>query len=397
MQIGLVGKPSAGKSTFFSAATLVDVAIANYPFTTIEPNTGIGFVRVNCVDTEFKVQCHPRTGYCVNHVRYVPIELIDVAGLVPGASEGRGRGNQFLSDLAHADCLIHVVDASGSTNAEGEPCAPGSHDPLDDVEFLERELDAWYLQVIQRNWRRFNRTPFQGQNEKIQALSQNLSGIGARDHTIERALLQTGLSEKKLDAWDENDQKTFTQSLRKLAKPIVVAANKMDVPSAEKNLARLRDKLGDRVIACSAIAELTLKKAAKEGFIEYYPGQKTFANKKDLAEAQAKGMDYIQTHVLKKYGGTGVQDVLEKTVLEILGYFAVFPAGTKKLEDSQGRVLPDCLLLPPGSTALDFAFKLHTDMGNGFIRAINVKTHQMIGKDHALTHRDAVEIVFRAP
>ena len=397
MQIGLVGKPSSGKSTFFSAATLVDVAIANYPFTTIEPNTGIGFVRVDCVDREFRVQCNPRTGYCVNHVRYVPVELIDVAGLVPGASEGKGRGNQFLSDLAQADCLIHVVDASGSTNSEGEVCTPGSHDPLVDIEFFERELDAWYVQVIQRNWRRFNRTPFTSQTEKISALAQNLSGIGAREHTIEKALLNSNLTEIRLEKWSEDDQKKFGHELRLLAKPIVVAANKMDVPAAAKNLERLKGKLGENAIGCSAIAELTLKKAAKEGFIEYYPGQNAFVRKKELADNQAKGMEYIQAHVLATMGGTGVQAVLEKTVFDILRYIAIFPAGTKKLEDSQGRVLRDCLLLPPGSTALDFAFKLHTDMGKGFIRAIDVKTHQMIGKDHPLKSRDAVEIVFRAP
>ena len=152
MLIGLVGKPSSGKSSFFSAATLVDVAIASYPFTTIEPNRGIGFVRIDCVDTEFNTQCNPRTGFCKNHVRYVPIELIDVAGLVPGAHEGKGLGNKFLDDLRQADVLIHVVDVSGSTNEKGEMVPVGSHDPAKDIGFLEEEINLWFLGVLQKNW-----------------------------------------------------------------------------------------------------------------------------------------------------------------------------------------------------------------------------------------------------
>ena len=152
MLIGFVGKPSSGKSTIFAAATLIDVARASYPFTTIEPNRGMGFVRVECVDKEFNVQCNPRSGFCVNHTRFVPVELLDVAGLVPGAHEGKGLGNKFLDDLRQADVLIHVVDASGSTNEKGEAVESGSHDPSKDVKFLEEELELWMLGILENNW-----------------------------------------------------------------------------------------------------------------------------------------------------------------------------------------------------------------------------------------------------
>src|SRR3970040_2190760 len=116
MLIGLVGKPSSGKSTFFKAATLAEVDIAPYPFTTIKPNHGVGYVKVDCIDKEMGVQCQPAHGFCLKGQRFVPVELMDVAGLVPGASEGKGLGNQFLDDLNQADVLIHIIDIAGSTN-----------------------------------------------------------------------------------------------------------------------------------------------------------------------------------------------------------------------------------------------------------------------------------------
>src|SRR3989339_897152 len=180
MIIGVVGKPSSGKSTFFNAATMLDVPMAAYPFTTIEANKGVGFVRVECVDKEFNVQCNPRTGFCRDHVRYVPVELVDVAGLVPGAHEGKGMGNQFLSDLSRADVLIHVIDASGSTNEKGESVAAGSYDPANDVRFLEEEIDLWFYGIIEKNWPKFGKVPFESKAKLVSAMAQNLSGIGAR-------------------------------------------------------------------------------------------------------------------------------------------------------------------------------------------------------------------------
>ncbi|MDD5147944.1 MAG: redox-regulated ATPase YchF [Candidatus ainarchaeum sp.] len=396
MLIGVVGKPSAGKSTFFSAATLVDVAIANYPFTTIEPNKGIGFVRIDCIDREFGVQCNPRTGYCKNGIRYVPVELIDVAGLVPGASEGKGRGNAFLSDLSRADVLIHVVDASGSTNERGEPVAAGSYDPCNDIEFLEQEIGLWFFGIVQKNWPKISKAPFDSKAKLLEAFSKALSGLSVKESRIETALKKTSLLDKKLQQWSEQDQKEFAFALRKVSKPIVIAANKCDIPVAEKNVQRLKERFPEQhIIACSGFAELGLKKAAKQGLIEYDAGSSKFLKKQELNEKQAQVLDAIQKIVLDRFGSTGIQDVLEKTVFEILKYIAVFPAGVHKLQDAEGRVLPDVFLMPPNSTAIDFAFKLHTALGEGFIRAIDVKTKQTVGKEHLLKHRDAIEIIFK--
>ncbi len=398
MQIGVVGKPNSGKSTFFGAATMVDVAIANYPFTTIEPNKGTGFVRVDCVDKEFKVQCNPRHGYCRNGTRFVPVELVDVAGLVPDAHLGKGKGNAFLDELRQADVLIHVVDASGSTNEKGEPVEMGSHDPVKDVEFLEREIDLWFFGIIEKNWAKISRTPVAGKNALVSLLAQTLSGIVGSEKNVEKALQKTGLIEKKMVDWTSDEKMAFATTLREISKPIVIAANKMDIASAKANFERMKEKFPDKVIIpCSGFAELALKKAAKEEFVEYEAGAKEFKKLKELNEKQEKLLGMIGKKVLSEFGSTGVQDVLDKTVFEALGYITVFPVGSKKLEDSEGRVLPDCILMPKDSTALELAFKLHTDMGNGFIRAIDVRKNMMVGKDHLLQNRDTIEIVFKKP
>jgi len=396
MLIGVVGKPSSGKSTFFSAATMVETEIANYPFTTIEPNKGIGFVRIECIDKEFKVQCNPRTGYCKNGIRFVPVEMIDVAGLVPGASTGKGRGNAFLSDLSRADVLIHVVDASGSINEKGEPVALGSYNPCNDIKFLEEEIGLWFFGILQKNWQKISKQPIESKQKKLEALSSALSGLAIKESQLEKALKETGLEEKKFQQWAEEEKKEFAFALRKISKPIVIAANKCDIPVSENKIKEMKEKFpGYLIIPCSGFAEMALKKAAKQGLIEYEAGAKEFKEKGELNEKQKGLLEAVKKTVLEKYGSTGIQEILEKSVFEVLKYIAVFPAGTKKLEDSEGNILPDVFLIPPNSTALDFAFRLHTTMGKGFIRAIDVKTKHMVGKEHKLKHRDAIEIIFK--
>jgi hypothetical protein len=395
MQIGIVGKPSSGKSTFFSAATLIDVAMANYPFTTIEPNKGTGFVRVEDAGKFFGVESTPRAGFIHNGIRYVPVELIDVAGLVPGACEGKGLGNKFLNDLSQADALIHVVDASGSTDSEGKAVAEGSHDPIEDVAFLEKEIDMWFLKILENNWTKLHKNPTTEFGKKVETLSQNLSGVKILESHIEKALKLLKIDEKKFDQWTDEDKKNFSKKCRELSKPILIAANKCDLPSAEKNILKMKEKYPNQIfIACSAASELALRKANKQGILEYYPGEKDFSIKGELNEKQKEGLEVIRKNVLQKFGGTGIQDCMDKTIFDLLGYLPIFPGGIKSLKDSQDRYIPDCWLLPKKSTALDFAFYLHSDIGKNFIRAINVKTKQVIGKEYELKPGDVIEIIF---
>jgi ribosome-binding ATPase YchF (GTP1/OBG family) len=130
MLLGLIGKANVGKSTFFNAATDLDVQRGNYPFTTIAPNVGVTYARVGCVCREFGIQDNPVHSFCINGTRFIPVKLMDIAGLIPGASKGKGLGNKFLDDARQADALIHVVDAAGSTDTVGRPIIPGTGDPL---------------------------------------------------------------------------------------------------------------------------------------------------------------------------------------------------------------------------------------------------------------------------
>ncbi len=396
MIIGVVGKANTGKSTFFKASTLADVLIANYPFATINPNEGVGFVRVDCVDKEFKRQCNPRTGFCMKGKRFVPVQMIDVAGLVPGAHEGKGLGNQFLDDLRQADALIHVIDVAGSTNEKGEPITPGSYDPANDVLFLEVELDMWYLGILKKGWEKFARTVIQEKGEIHIALGKQLSGLKVTPEMVKETMKKLELDREHPDKWSDEELKALAVTLRKQTKPLLIACNKIDIPTGEENFKRLVKQFPDRkFVGCSAESELALKEANKAGLIEYLPGEKEVVIKDEskLNPAQKKGLEFIRENVLQKFGSTGVQQALDGAVFELLGYLAIFPGGVSKLEDSEGRVLPDCFLLPPKSTALDFAYKLHTDFGKNFICAKDVKTKRTIGKEYLLKNRDVLEIV----
>lgn len=396
MLIGLVGKPSSGKSTFFKALTLIEVETAPYPFTTIKPNHGVGFIKTDCVDSFFKVQCNPRHGFCMNHKRFVPVELMDVAGLVPGAHLGKGLGNQFLDDLRKADALIHVVDASGSTDAEGKMVQAGSYDPCNDILFLEEEINLWLQGIIEKNFEKIKRIPVRDKKQLLEIMAQQLSGLGIKMNTIESTLLELNLLEKNLLDWSKDDYTNFTRLLREKAKPIIIAANKIDLKTAKENLKRMKEKFPDKIIiGCSAETEVALKKAHKSGIIEYMPGEKDFKVLKELTEEQKKALDFIKENVLSLEDGTGVQKILDSIVFDILGCVAVFPGGINKLADSEGRILPDCFLMEKGSTVLDFAFKLHTDIGKNFIKAIDVKTKQLKGKDALLQNGDVIEIIFK--
>jgi len=396
MLIGIVGKPSSGKSTFFKASTLAEAEIANYPFTTIKPNHGVGYVKVECVDKDFNVKCNPRFGYCVDSIRFVPFDLLDVAGLVPGAHKGLGKGNEFLDDLNQANILIHVIDVSGSTNEKGEPVDALSYNPAEDIKFLELELDMWYFRNLSKGWEKFARQIQQEHKEIKKSLAKQLSFLRVNEKMIEDVIKELGLNKEKPSEWTEENLKNIAGVLRKITKPIIIAANKVDVPGAEDNFVKLQNEFPDyMIIACSAESELALREAGQKEWIKYIPGSDHLEILKEDAmnEQQKKGLEFMRDNVLKKFGSTGVQQVLNDAVFKLLKYIAIFPGGVNKLEDKDGNVLPDCFLMPQGSTALDFAYNLHTDIGDGFIRAIDVKTKMVVGKDHVLNNRDVIEII----
>jgi len=394
-KLGIVGKPNTGKSTFFSAATLIPVEIANYPFTTIKPNRGIGYLRTPCVHNEFNVEDDPKNSLCLDGIRLVPVELIDVAGLVPGAWEGRGLGNQFLDEIRRADALLHVVDAAGATDSEGRICKPGDHDPVEDVEFLETEITMWMTQILKKDWPKMARTAESGKEDLISLLETRLSGLAIKRFHIVESLRKTDLNMEKPTLWSNKDLIKFLDNLRRISKPTLIAANKIDLPTAEENVERLKE-LGYTVVPCSAEAELALRRAGEKGLIDYRPGdcRLTVKNPEKLTEAQDRALKIIQEQILFKFGSTGVQEALNTAFFELLQMVAVYPVeDSEHLSDHKGRVLPDVYLVPYGTTARQLAYIIHTELGESFIHAIDIRGKKRIGEDYVLKNRDVVSIV----
>ena len=393
MELGVVGKPNVGKSTFFAAATLAPVQIANYPFTTIEANRGVAFVRKTCPHNELGRPCKPNNAPCEGGTRLIPVELLDVAGLVPKAHEGRGLGNKFLDDLRQASALVHVIDATGGTDFEGNPVSPGTHDPLADVQFLEDELAHWVAGILARNWEKEARRADLEEAPPEKIISARLTGLGFAEMQVHSALRDTAL-DPKMARWSSDDLFRLARTLQRRGKPMILAANKADMLFREA-LQTLSKAAGYLVVATSAEYELALRRAASAGLITYQPGGSSFEilHPEKLTAAQEKGLEKIRGF-LRERGSTGVQQCIEEAVFKLLDLIVVYPVEDEHhWTDKSGNVLPDAFLVPRGSTAVDVAFKVHTDLGNHFIRAINARTKMVVGRDHPVQDGDVLKIV----
>jgi ribosome-binding ATPase YchF (GTP1/OBG family) len=385
VSIALAGKPNCGKSTFFKAVTLANVEIANYPFTTIDANHGVAYVRTNCPCRELKINC----GHCRDGVRFVSIEMIDVAGLVPDAHKGRGLGNAFLDNLRQAKAIIHVIDASGGTDIEGAPVPVGSHDPLEDIEFLEHEITMWMFGILKRNWEKLARK-VQAEGLKIEeTIAAQLEGAGITDAHVKTALTRLKFPRDKPHMWTDEQIIELSDMLRAQSKPLIIAANKIDIASQE-NIDKLA-KAG--AIPVTAAAEVALRLADKGGAIKYIPGDADFVESSNLSEAQKVGLSKIRA-LMKKYDGTGIQKCINETVFNLLDLIVVYPVEDEnKYSDKNGRILPDAFLLKRGSTPKDLAYMVHTDIGKGFLYAVDARTKMRLGEKSELKNGDIVKIV----
>ena len=420
MRIGLVGKPNVGKSTYFSAATLAKVDIANYPFCTIEANVGVAFLAAPqacpCKDLRERLEsdgrlepvsqddprqgsiCEPRTGTCVAHIRLVPTFLVDVAGLVPGASEGRGRGNAFLSDLANCDALIQVVDAAGLTDIEGNPIAA-----VDDVEaslkeetaFLTAELDSWIHSILDDGWSRGSRrVQAEGEKGLTTFLHERFTGLGANLSHVLQAL--DGFRNQWGDIdnpwmWPEERVHSLAFYLRQQLFPIHIAANKADSAKgtpwdAIQAIGMIQPTLADR--------ELALRRADSSGMISYSPGSDTFeiVDESKLNPAQINALSSMKEK-LAQSEGTGVAELLSRVLFDALDHVVVYPVADETAwKDGEGRILPDAFVVPNGIEAKALAYKVHSDLGDGFIKAVDSRTRRVVGSEHECGDNDVIKI-----
>jgi ribosome-binding ATPase YchF (GTP1/OBG family) len=406
ISIALAGKPNAGKSTFYKAATMADVDVANYPFTTIDANRGVSSVRTDCPCLEREERCGDEN--CHEGKRYVPIELLDVAGLVPGAHEGRGLGNQFLDELTNADAIVNVVDASGGTNEEGEPVEVGTYDPVKEVDFIEEEMDQWLASIIDRNWETVERQSRSPDFDIDDALAEMLTGFGATEADVAASLREIDYPEDPIQ-WTDDYREALARDVRARTKPIILVANKADVAPPE-NIERLRET-GKPMIPATAEGELALRQAAEAGAIEYDPGDEDFEiretqsasgsrteseNVGDLSDEQAAGLEKIR-EVMQEWGGTGVQEALNHAVYDLLDQVTAYPVQNEtRWTDAKGNVLPDAFLLPRGSTPTDLAYAVHSDIGDGYLHAVNGKTNREVSENYELEAGDVIKVVSTA-
>ena len=396
IKIGLIGKTNTGKTTFFNSATLSSEEISSYPFTTKKPVSGTAHAITLCVHPEFKIQDNPNNSKCVEGWRYIPIELIDLPGLIKDAWKGKGLGNQFLSIAAQSDALLHVVDASGGIDSTGKITKVGTGDPISDFADIEEELIMWYHKILEGNRDKVSKVIKRGSNF-LDAITDLYRGIGVNKTHVKETLLASGLEQKDFDDFDMADSKKFASHLRKISKPTLIVANKIDVEGADKNFARLRERYNDSiVIPVSGDSEFSLRRAEQKGLIKYSPGSEQFEIIKsdELNEKQTNALNFIQKGIMGEYMRTGVQFAINVAVFKLLKMNSIYPvANEKNLSDKKGRILPDLILLKDGATINDLAKEIHTDLTKGLLYGKDLRYNLRLPIDYQLRDRDVVSLI----
>jgi len=398
LTVGIVGKPSSGKTTFLNAACLTNAKVSEIPFTTIEPNKGVTYIKTDCVCKELNVSDNAKNSFCIDGFRFIPINLLDVAGLVPDAHKGKGLGNKFLNDLIIADALLHIVDITGALDKSGKMVSIGENDPYEDILFLENEIDLWFKEIIEReDWKRFTKGILSEKKKIVDALHERLSGIKINKKEIILALKNSKLETKNPLAWTAQDILMFSKKLRKISKPIIIIANKIDKEISEKNLNELKSKYSGPIFPCSALAEQVLRKYHEDKVIEYLPGSTDFKilKQQKLSSKEFETLKKIKDKILRPYQGTGIQKVLNFATFNVSNQICVYPVSDiNTYSDNKNNVLPDAFLVEKGTLLRDFVRdKIHSDLAKNFIFGIDARTKKRLGENYELKHNDIIKIV----
>jgi ribosome-binding ATPase YchF (GTP1/OBG family) len=396
IKIGLIGKTNAGKTTFFNAATLLSAPVSTYPFTTKKPNIGQAYVKTICVCKELGVKDSPRNSSCIDGARFIPVQLIDLPGLIKGSWTGKGLGTQFLSVASQADALIHVADVSGSVDADGKLTRPGMGNPVSDVYDIEEELVRWFAKVIDKTLKKARKHPKRGMPWE-RRLTEDLAGLKITPEHASRALVMHGLTDKEPSRWTKDDLWNFAKSVREISKPTVIVANKMDLAPAESNYEKLAKEFGQAFVTpASSDAELALRRAEQKGYIEYIPGEEEFRvkDKEKLTAEQREALVYVEQRVFSKWIRTGVQFALNTCVFKLLSMNAVYPVeDVERFSDRKGNVLPDVFLVAYNASVADLASQIHSELAKTMIYALDARTKIRLPTDYRLKDRDVVKIV----
>ena len=396
--VGIVGKPSSGKTTFLNATCLTNAKVSELPFTTIEPNKGIAYIKIKCVCGELNVEDNPQNSICIEGFRFIPINMLDVAGLVPDAHKGKGLGNKFLTDLVQADVLLHIVDISGSLDKSGNIISEGKNDPHEDILFLENEINLWFKGIIEReDWSKFAKAILTERRKVVDALFERFSGMKINKAHIIQSLRESNLFDKIPSTWTDRELFTFSEVLRKISKPILILANKIDKEISKTNLEKLQKNYEGTIIPCSALAEHFLRTYNKKEAIFYIPGSTGFIliNQQTLKETEIGTLRKIKEKILIPYKGTGIQKALNYASNIIANQICVYPVSDiSNFTDNRDNVLPDAFLVKKGTLLRDFVRdKIHTELADNFMFGIDAKTKKRLGENYELQNLDVIKIV----
>jgi len=340
MKAGIVGLPNVGKSTLFNCLSNAKAQSANFPFCTIEPNIGV----VNVPDSRLE-----KLEELVNPERVLPatVEIVDIAGLVKGASKGEGLGNQFLGNIRETDAILHVLRCFDNDNIVH---VDGDIDPIRDKETIDIELQLKDLETVEKKLEKVKRAAKTGNKEAIKEQDALLK--------LQKGL-ESGISVRAIELTDD-ERKEFVAPLQFITdKPVLYVCNVDEDAAVNGNayVEKVKEAVKDEhaevlVLAVGTEADITE--------LEDYEERKMFLNDIGLEEAGSAK--------------------LIRSAYKLLNQQTYFTAGVKEVR---------AWTIPVGATAPQAAGVIHTDFEKGFIRAEVIKYDDFVSFGSEAKVKDA--------